>query len=416
MVQILHIADVHLGARPYNLEFRRDDIYRVFEEIVEVALRERPEAVVVAGDLFDKPRPQLRDIKRAVEALKLLEQRGIPVVAAHGEHDTPHVKESTVLSILDAALDNFKAPTLRSGSDLSEMVVEPTRGLGVYIVPFIRGTDEERRRLFLRAMDRLASIAREREGVKVLLGHFGLDEEIKFDAIASSTDLPREFSYAALGHVHRQSIRLDAQTPYAYPGVMDPLRREEVGLAGCPLLVDLSGDAPVVDKVKLSRRRPQYVAVVRLEARGRPGLTSYIGGEVRRAILSATPRRGEGLEPLIHLVVKSSSSAVPKALILQEAKRAAAEAGVRVRIEWKVGGEWSSVGAAGTKSYRREGGVDVAEIAAEVYGLPRDVAEAIVSDIASAAAEGDMDTVGELLSKLSEKVDQARWESILLRR
>ncbi|WP_062661397.1 DNA repair exonuclease [Aeropyrum camini] len=79
MPKILHVADIHLGARPYGLEERRNDIFRSFEFVVETALKDRPDAVLIAGDLFDKPKLPLRDVKQAVELVRMLTDAGIPV-------------------------------------------------------------------------------------------------------------------------------------------------------------------------------------------------------------------------------------------------------------------------------------------------------------------------------------------------
>ncbi len=53
MTRILHTADTHLGYRQYGLEERREDFSRAFQQIIEIAISEKADALVHAGDLFD---------------------------------------------------------------------------------------------------------------------------------------------------------------------------------------------------------------------------------------------------------------------------------------------------------------------------------------------------------------------------
>ncbi|MEB3773495.1 MAG: DNA repair exonuclease, partial [Desulfurococcales archaeon] len=87
--RIIHLADLHLGARPYGFREREEDILESFDNVVDMILEERPDIVVIAGDLFDKPRPDNQVLRRAIRGLRRVTSQGIPVVAAHGEHDTP---------------------------------------------------------------------------------------------------------------------------------------------------------------------------------------------------------------------------------------------------------------------------------------------------------------------------------------
>ncbi len=87
MVRIFHAADLHLGRIPYGLRERFVDFGRAFDWFVEEALRERPDLVVLAGDLFDHPQITPNALLLAVDGLERLRQAGIPVVAVEGNHD-----------------------------------------------------------------------------------------------------------------------------------------------------------------------------------------------------------------------------------------------------------------------------------------------------------------------------------------
>jgi len=86
-MRILHTADTHIGARQYGLEERRGDFSRAFRQAIEIALEERVDAVVHAGDLFDDRYPALEDFHEAVQALHRLQGAGIPFLGVVGNHE-----------------------------------------------------------------------------------------------------------------------------------------------------------------------------------------------------------------------------------------------------------------------------------------------------------------------------------------
>lgn len=92
IVRVLHMADVHLGARLANFgpyaETRRQEQAAAFGRAIDVALAERVHAVLIAGDLFDTYRPELADVNLARRELGRLREAGIQVFAVPGTHDS----------------------------------------------------------------------------------------------------------------------------------------------------------------------------------------------------------------------------------------------------------------------------------------------------------------------------------------
>ncbi len=55
MIKFLHISDVHLGCRRYNLEERTKDFFRSWYDVIENhALANEVDFVLIAGDFFDR--------------------------------------------------------------------------------------------------------------------------------------------------------------------------------------------------------------------------------------------------------------------------------------------------------------------------------------------------------------------------
>ncbi|MBM4438222.1 MAG: DNA repair exonuclease [Actinobacteria bacterium] len=85
--RFVHVADVHLGYRQYGLEERADDFTRAFESVVRYCRDVRPDAVILAGDLFDSKTTEPKFYAAADGGLAQLGAAGIPVVAVEGNHE-----------------------------------------------------------------------------------------------------------------------------------------------------------------------------------------------------------------------------------------------------------------------------------------------------------------------------------------
>lgn len=55
-MKIFHLSDLHIGARLYNRDLSEDHEY-IFDEIIEKARKEKPDVMVIAGDIYDKAIP-----------------------------------------------------------------------------------------------------------------------------------------------------------------------------------------------------------------------------------------------------------------------------------------------------------------------------------------------------------------------
>ena len=88
MAKFLHIADVHLGIKRYNLPDRTADFFRAWKEVVErYAIAERVDFVIIAGDLFDRRNVDPQAANHAMYMLRRLAHASIPVLVIEGNHD-----------------------------------------------------------------------------------------------------------------------------------------------------------------------------------------------------------------------------------------------------------------------------------------------------------------------------------------
>jgi DNA repair exonuclease SbcCD nuclease subunit len=87
MTRILHTADTHLGCRQYGLEERREDFSKAFRQIIDLAIAEKVEALVHAGDLFDERYVSAEDLRDVLQGLFKLKEARIPFLGIVGNHE-----------------------------------------------------------------------------------------------------------------------------------------------------------------------------------------------------------------------------------------------------------------------------------------------------------------------------------------
>ncbi|HYP25719.1 MAG TPA: exonuclease SbcCD subunit D [Blastocatellia bacterium] len=88
MAKFLHIADIHLGIKRYNLPDRTGDFFRAWKEVIErYAIGRRVDFVLIAGDLFDRRNVDPQAANHAMFMLRRLAEQRIPVIVIEGNHD-----------------------------------------------------------------------------------------------------------------------------------------------------------------------------------------------------------------------------------------------------------------------------------------------------------------------------------------
>ena len=111
-MRIAHLADVHLGFRQFQrldasgVNQREADVAAAFRRAIDAVIEQRPDAVLIAGDLFHSVRPTNRAIIEAFAGLRRLREAlpAAPVALIAGNHDTPRSVEAGSILKLMAAL------------------------------------------------------------------------------------------------------------------------------------------------------------------------------------------------------------------------------------------------------------------------------------------------------------------------
>jgi DNA repair exonuclease SbcCD nuclease subunit len=136
-VIVAHLSDLHLGYRAYahveqGRNVREADVTRVFHQAIERVIGLKPAAVVVAGDVFDRPEPPHSALVALAQGLQALREAlpDTPVLLAAGARDTPApVADPGPLATFDTMA------TVEAVTGTTRSVYYSQLGLNVTLVP-----------------------------------------------------------------------------------------------------------------------------------------------------------------------------------------------------------------------------------------------------------------------------------------
>ena len=87
-MKFIHIADLHLGKSMFDYPLLQDQ-KAVLEQVIGYAAQYEVDAVVAAGDLYDKPVPPAEAVTVLDGFMTRLSEMGIPLLMVSGNHDSP---------------------------------------------------------------------------------------------------------------------------------------------------------------------------------------------------------------------------------------------------------------------------------------------------------------------------------------
>jgi DNA repair protein SbcD/Mre11 len=247
--RFLHTGDLHLDspvtgltaeAPPEVLATLRRATTDAWRAIVRLALDERVDFVVVAGDVFEKSSPTLLGQTRFRDGLAELAEAGIPSFVVHGNHDPLDGRSWSPTLSFPTAVHRFgtgsveSVPVVREGKEIARV-----HGRS-YPRPAVT---ENYAREFRAAPDAPFSIGLLHTNVGDRPGHGNYAPCSVDDLRAAGMD------YWALGHIHQPGPVL-ADPPTVYCGIPQGRDPGELGARGCY----------VVDVDAARRVTPRFVA------------------------------------------------------------------------------------------------------------------------------------------------------------
>jgi len=213
-----HISDTHLGLVQYGSEERAQDVYDSFNQSIDTSIKDHVDFVIFAGDIFHVPNPNGTAIVQMGNGLKRLKQNGIDSFFILGEHDISRIRTTPI-------------PYVYHNLEFSKYIGQgnPFEYKGVLFAGF----DKIRKPEIPQYEEKFTEVdkaAQNHSGHKILVLHQGIIEFNKFAGEIQSTDLPKNFTYYAMGHLHDKDIKNfnHLNGPVAYPGSIESTTSEGI--------------------------------------------------------------------------------------------------------------------------------------------------------------------------------------------
>ena len=257
MPLLLHLADVHLGARHDDMGDaavkQRERQLAAFTRAIDVGLAEKVDAALICGDLFDSNAQSRRSVERAIAELKRLTDAGIRVVIIPGTHDVYDSRS------IYRAFDLARLAGLPAGSDLLTVLTPETPELHIKDLDLIvhgrvfatkRAPRSPLEGFDVHSDDRASWKVAMVHGSRRIPGKVDRDDVLFTDEEIAASGL----DYLALGHWHSFQTGRAGETTWAYSGAPEPVAVDQDG-AGDVCLVRLEDGAGGRSSVRVDRVR-----------------------------------------------------------------------------------------------------------------------------------------------------------------
>ena len=265
--KFIHCSDLHIDS-PFKgfssvenslVEALRKSTYQAFQNIVELALKEKVEAVLIAGDIYDGAEKSLEAQLKFRHGLQKLSDKGIDTFIVHGNHDP-----------LDGWSNSLEWPArvhIFSGAQMECLPVERNGVVKAHVYGISypkRDVTENLAKKFSRGNGEGFAIGLLHSNVGSQSGHDNYAPCSMDDLIAAKMD------YWALGHIHRFRILRESNPAVVYSGNSQARHMRESGEKGCCLITLNENADPLiqfipVDAVRYNQGEVDLSGTVTLE-------------------------------------------------------------------------------------------------------------------------------------------------------
>lgn len=133
-MKLIHLSDLHLGKRVNDFPMLEDQVY-ILDRILEIIDAEQPEAVLIAGDVYDKTIPSSEAVALLDDFLVKLADRSLAVLLISGNHDSP--ERLAFANRLMEGRGVYIAPVYHG--EVTPVTLEDVHGLvDFWLLPFLK--------------------------------------------------------------------------------------------------------------------------------------------------------------------------------------------------------------------------------------------------------------------------------------
>lgn len=213
-MKIIHLADLHIGKRVNEFSMIDDQKY-ILNQILEIIDKEKPDAVIIAGDVYDKQVPSIEAVELLDSFISDISKRKTTTFIISGNHDSA---ERLAFGSSLMAMGKIYISPVYNGKISKYTLKNDFGSANFYLLPFVKPNHVKR----FFPDEKIESYT---DAIRVVINNLKLDtSEIniliahQFVTGASRTESEEisvggldnvdasvfdDFDYVALGHIHR---------------------------------------------------------------------------------------------------------------------------------------------------------------------------------------------------------------------
>lgn len=237
-MKLIHLSDLHLGKRVNEFSMIEDQQY-ILAHIINIIDEEKPQGIIIAGDVYDKSIPSEEAVGLLNDFLVKLAKRDLQVYIISGNHDSA-VKLAFASELID--MSGIHIAPAYSGEVCKYVLEDADAKANIYMLPFVKPANVKKA-----FPDEESDISDYTDALKVAISHMEVNDNTQDDMVnilvahqfvtgATRSDSEEisvggvdnveaevfnDFDYVALGHIHgpqkvyRDTIRY-CGTPLKY--------------------------------------------------------------------------------------------------------------------------------------------------------------------------------------------------------
>lgn len=213
-MKIIHLADLHIGKRVNEFSMIDDQKY-ILNQILEIIDKEKPDAVIIAGDVYDKQVPSIEAVELLDSFISDISKRKTTTFIISGNHDSA---ERLAFGSSLMAMGKIYISPVYNGKISKYTLKDDFGSANFYLLPFVKPNHVKR----FFPDEKIESYT---DAIKVVVDNLKLDtseiniliahqfvtgasrtesEEISVGGLDNvDASVFEDFDYVALGHIHR---------------------------------------------------------------------------------------------------------------------------------------------------------------------------------------------------------------------
>jgi len=213
-VKIIHLADLHIGKRVNEFSMI-DDQKHILNQILEIIDKEKPDAVIIAGDVYDKQVPSIEAVELLDSFISDISKRKTTTFIISGNHDSA---ERLAFGSSLMAMGKIYISPVYNGKISKYTLKNDFGSANFYLLPFVKPNHvkrffpDEKIESYTDAIRVVVdNLKLDTSEINILIAHQFVtgasrteSEEISVGGLDNvDASVFEDFDYVALGHIHR---------------------------------------------------------------------------------------------------------------------------------------------------------------------------------------------------------------------